>query len=209
MRVSTPAAAILLMATAAFSVAGVRFAGTIPVQGTKVRNSKQSPAPAKPITVAYCELLSNPDPYERKVIRVKAIYSSHFEKSAIRDPNCNREFLWTWVDFDEQNATCAENAETTRREGFSNCDTTGTSALYRVKSPGSPNEVLLQSAENFGFRFRRQLSHPFVSYDSGAVNEKKCRRSPDPQGSGRQLLDLVYRYAKSVQIFPAIIHRLR
>lgn len=51
-------------------------------------------------TVTYCELLSSPDTYDRKVVRIKALYVFGFEASALEDPQCHSEKS-TWVEFDE------------------------------------------------------------------------------------------------------------
>ena len=109
MRFSAQTATILLMTTSVLVAgAGRGFACIMPGQEPGARKRATSSPSAIPATVAYCDLLRHPDSYDRKLIRVKAIYSSHFEMSALRDPNCSEEFLWTWVDFDDQNATCTK-----------------------------------------------------------------------------------------------------
>lgn len=53
-------------------------------------------------TVAFCDLLRNPEFYDGKEVRFRAILSSGFEVSALSDPACDgkEEFL-TWVEFDK------------------------------------------------------------------------------------------------------------
>lgn len=108
---SPPLAAIIFLIVAACGLL------TTPARSPRPNTSLQDPAPLKkgqsscsekPLTVDYCDLLRNADSYDRKLIRVKAIYSSHFEMSALRDTRCTRDFLWTWVDFDDKNPTCTK-----------------------------------------------------------------------------------------------------
>jgi hypothetical protein len=104
MHFSAQTATVLLMTTSVFlAVAGGGIGRVMPRLEPRARKATPS-ASAIPATVAYCDLLRHPDSYDRKVIRVKGIYSSHFEMSALRDPNCSKDFLWTWVDFDDQYA---------------------------------------------------------------------------------------------------------
>jgi hypothetical protein len=109
MRFLAQTAAILVVTTCVLLAAAGKGSGWItPLQEPGARKKDQSTPSSNPITVAYCDLLRHPDSYDRKLIRVKAIYSSHFEMRALRDPSCSQDFLWTWVDFDDQNATCTK-----------------------------------------------------------------------------------------------------
>jgi hypothetical protein len=52
-------------------------------------------------TVAYCDVLSHPDAFKDKMIRVRALYETDFEESALTAPSCALPFPMTWVKFDE------------------------------------------------------------------------------------------------------------
>ena len=51
-------------------------------------------------TVAYCEVLKNPEAFKDKMIRVRALYQTDFEQSAIAAPACTGPIPSTWVDFE-------------------------------------------------------------------------------------------------------------
>ncbi|HMD71852.1 MAG TPA: hypothetical protein VKF41_10940 [Bryobacteraceae bacterium] len=52
-------------------------------------------------TVAYCDLLNNPPSFNDKMIRVRALYQTDFEQSAITAPACATPLPLTWVDFEK------------------------------------------------------------------------------------------------------------
>jgi hypothetical protein len=109
MRFSAQTAATFFVTACVLLAAAGKGSGWItPLQEPGPRKKDQSTQSSNPISVAYCDLLRKPDFYDRKLIRVKAIYSAHFEMSALRDPTCSRDFLWTWVDFDEKHPTCTK-----------------------------------------------------------------------------------------------------
>jgi hypothetical protein len=54
-----------------------------------------------PQTVAYCKVLKDPQLYNDKMIRVRALYQTDFEQSAITAPDCTGPVLVTWVDFEK------------------------------------------------------------------------------------------------------------
>ena len=54
-----------------------------------------------PQTVDYCEVLNHPDAFKDKLIRVRALYETDFEESAITSPFCSLPILMTWVDFEK------------------------------------------------------------------------------------------------------------
>lgn len=109
MRFSTPFAIILLVTTSVLLAGEARGTGYImPGQERGARKKVTSSPPAIPVTVAYCDLQQDPDSYDRKLVRVRAIYAAHFEMSTLRDPACSRDFLWTWVDFDNKHPTCTK-----------------------------------------------------------------------------------------------------
>lgn len=61
-------------------------------------------------TVTYCDLTRDPELYNDKIVRVRAIYLSGFERSYLQDINCIKDeppklkrgslFDETWVEFD-------------------------------------------------------------------------------------------------------------
>jgi hypothetical protein len=71
-------------------------------------NPKPIPCAATKIpTVAYCDLIRNPELYDQKVIRVKAIYRYGYEWSELYCGDCLKEGQ-TWVDFDESFESCTK-----------------------------------------------------------------------------------------------------
>ena len=67
---------------------------------------EHSSSPTKTIpTVSYCELIRNPDRYDRKTIRVKATLLVSFEVSTLEDSQCDigRSI---WVEFDGSHNSC-------------------------------------------------------------------------------------------------------
>ncbi len=66
-------------------------------------NAQSASAPQIP-TVAYCDLLSKPDEYDGKRIRIRAEYNSGFEHSLFSDSACVNTWdtkKLVWVEFDE------------------------------------------------------------------------------------------------------------
>jgi len=68
--------------------------------------STQTPQEQIP-TVSYCDLLSNPEKYDKKTVRVKALYIRGFEVSTLDDPECkpNKSI---WVEFDSASRQCTK-----------------------------------------------------------------------------------------------------
>jgi hypothetical protein len=62
-------------------------------QGGSIQKAEEIP------TVDYCELLRNPEKYDKKTIRVTALLVRGFEVSAFENPVCDTERS-TWVEFD-------------------------------------------------------------------------------------------------------------
>ena len=52
-------------------------------------------------TVAYCEVQSNPGAFKDKMIRVRALYQTDFEHSALTAASCTAPIPMTWVDFEK------------------------------------------------------------------------------------------------------------
>ncbi len=58
-------------------------------------------------TVSFCELVSHPDAYERKTVRVRATFISNFESNLLFDPKCSGKKNMVWFMLDcETDATC-------------------------------------------------------------------------------------------------------
>lgn len=51
-------------------------------------------------TVSYCGLIENPRAFDGKLVRVRALYETDFEKSALTAPACTTPLPMTWVDFE-------------------------------------------------------------------------------------------------------------
>jgi hypothetical protein len=52
-------------------------------------------------TVAYCDILNNPEAFKNKLVRVRALYETDFELSAISAPSCSTSIPTTWVEFEK------------------------------------------------------------------------------------------------------------
>src|SRR2546423_4455605 len=64
-------------------------------------NAQSKPA-FEPPTVRYCDLISNPDAYDGKQIRLRAEYESAFEASVFADSKCVKRWdpkKLIWVEF--------------------------------------------------------------------------------------------------------------
>jgi len=53
-------------------------------------------------TTTFCEVQRSPDRFNNKMIRVRALYETDFEKSVITAPSCDTPYPTTWVSFDKQ-----------------------------------------------------------------------------------------------------------
>src|SRR6266850_7948844 len=68
-------------------------------------------------TVRYCDLITNPDTYDGKQIRLRAEYDSGFEHSVFADSRCVK--VWEakkliWVEFDDRVDSNTNHAIATR-----------------------------------------------------------------------------------------------
>jgi hypothetical protein len=70
------------------------------------QNTNASSSSSDVQTVAFCELVRHPQTYEGKVVRVRAIFSSEFEKSALSAPDCPAEA--TWLHVPDSYASCTK-----------------------------------------------------------------------------------------------------
>ena len=75
-------------------------------QSIKSKRSTHSTAKTSIIqTVSYCDLLSNPRRYNKKIIRIKTIYLAGSEAATLDDPQCY-QVRTLWVDFAPSYETC-------------------------------------------------------------------------------------------------------
>ena|SRR5215469_578696 len=51
-------------------------------------------------TVSYCRLIENPRAYDGKLVRVRALYETDFEKISLTAPTCTTPLPMTWVEFE-------------------------------------------------------------------------------------------------------------
>jgi hypothetical protein len=51
-------------------------------------------------TISYCQLIQNPRAFDGKLVRVRALYETDFEKMALTAPACATPISMTWMDFD-------------------------------------------------------------------------------------------------------------
>jgi hypothetical protein len=57
--------------------------------------SVQSHAP----TVAFCELVSQPELFDKKIVRTEAVFYVNLENQVLYDPSCRSESTSTWAEF--------------------------------------------------------------------------------------------------------------
>jgi hypothetical protein len=53
-------------------------------------------------TVAYCDILNNSEAFKNKLVRVRALYETGFELSAITAPSCSTLIPMTWVEYEKE-----------------------------------------------------------------------------------------------------------
>lgn len=63
------------------------------------RKPKSKPLAATP-TVAFCELISHPELYDKRVVRTEVISAIGIESAVLYDPQCSTEETRTWVTYD-------------------------------------------------------------------------------------------------------------
>jgi hypothetical protein len=51
-------------------------------------------------TISYCHLIENPRAFDGKLVRVRALYETDFEKMALTAPACTTPLPMTWVDIE-------------------------------------------------------------------------------------------------------------
>jgi hypothetical protein len=70
-------------------------------------DNKVIPKATEPLTVEFCELLSNAKDYKGKEVRVRALYRSNFEEASLHSPQCYVP-MYVWVEFDATHRTCTK-----------------------------------------------------------------------------------------------------
>lgn len=50
-------------------------------------------------TVAFCDLMRDPDSYDQQVIRTRAVFFRNLENQRLEDPACPNEAGYVWVEF--------------------------------------------------------------------------------------------------------------
>ncbi len=88
--------------TVAFAVLFVcAFGSTLHAQATEVADATNGTIAAAR-TVTLCEVLDSPEKFNNKMIRVRALYETDFEKAVITSPFCSSPLPMTWVKFEKQ-----------------------------------------------------------------------------------------------------------
>ena len=70
-------------------------------------------------TVDYCELLRDPASYDKKIIRLTALYVRGFEVAAFEHPQCD-EARSVWVEFDQSEPSCTDKKITKAMQAIFN-----------------------------------------------------------------------------------------
>lgn len=76
----------------------ILFAATADAQ--RRRKPPIKPASKTVTTVAFCELISHPELYDKRVVRTQAISAIGVESAVLYDPQCSKEETRTWVTHD-------------------------------------------------------------------------------------------------------------
>ena len=77
-------------------------------QATNSREAKSQPSGAAKIpAVSYCDLVSRPTRYNRKVVRITATYFVGMEAAALEDFRCDEDRS-IWVDYDKSYVSCTK-----------------------------------------------------------------------------------------------------
>lgn len=83
-------------------------------------------------TVAFCQLLRDPDSYDGKEVRFRATYRHGFEASEFFDPGCFGDDKFTnWVEFDDAVKT-QMNPETLKKFNEAFCCRTANESLWTM-----------------------------------------------------------------------------
>jgi len=104
--------AIGVIAAAAWLIKPASTPSQLPPQSAEA----DAPAPPAPkatpdstvYTVSFCDLIRNPQRYDQKLVRVKAVYGSGIDTSALSDPSCKRDDAWARDSCPATDVSCDE-----------------------------------------------------------------------------------------------------
>ena len=109
----------------------------------------------KAMTVSFCELVRDPERYDKKVIRVKAVLFRGMENTYLTDPACAGKDLYLWVEFDE--SYLYQDEETKRRLDKILCSTqpcpTGTAEVIAIGRFSGPTGGPYGHLDDYRFKF--------------------------------------------------------
>jgi len=104
------------------------------MSGSLVGAQENRPVKSEPKvpTVAFCRLLRDPDSYDGREVRFRAIYRYGFEASEFFDPGCFGDEKFTnWVEFDDAVKT-QMNPETLKKFDEAFCCRTADESLWTI-----------------------------------------------------------------------------
>ena len=107
------------------------------------QQGKPSDSHARPEvpTLDYFALLRDPAFYDKKVIRVKALYVVGFEVAAFEHPQCDKERS-TWVEFDRSEGSCTSQKVRKAMDRIFNPPRKMKPGVYEIPGPASTIESL-------------------------------------------------------------------
>jgi len=94
-------------------------------------------------TVDYCQLLTEPASYDKKVIRVKALYVAGFEVSAFEHPSCDKDRSSTWVEFDESENSCTDKKVRNAFDAIFHPPRKSKKGVYQIPGPSRAEVVVV------------------------------------------------------------------
>src|SRR5437588_7666904 len=96
----------MLKAALSFSVVLTVLVFCVGRSASVAQNTNNSSSASDVQTIPFCELVRNPKIYDGKLVRVRAIFSSNFEKSVLSAPDCPAEA--TWLHVPDSYASCTK-----------------------------------------------------------------------------------------------------
>lgn len=121
---------------------------------TKNSDGKDKPPPlnsSKIPTVSYCDLIKNAADYDKKIVRVRAIYFSDFEKEYLYDDRCESSQspsapekvpAETWAEWDKTFVSKGDSDEAKlnrQLNGFGRKDVTVVGMFHSTNEQGDPD----------------------------------------------------------------------
>lgn len=107
------------------------------------RDKPSSPrAQAEVPTVGYCELLREPASYDKKVIRVKALYVAGFEVTAFEHPSWDKDRS-TWVEFDQSESSCTDKRVRKAFNAIFNPPRKRKKGVYEIPGPARAEMIVV------------------------------------------------------------------